>query len=168
MSKMNIGRGCRVGGEVSNVIFQEKSNKSHDGFIGGSYVGRWCNLGAGTNVSNLKNNYSSVAVWNRGKMVDSGLKFQGAVMGDHCKTAINTRLNTGTVLDTGANIFTADFPPKYVPPFSWGGEADSPMTDLDKFIKTAEIVAGRRGEKLGARELRTLKKLHESTHKMRS
>jgi len=142
-----IGQGCKVGGEVSNSVFIANSNKAHDGFLGNSVIGEWCNLGADTNTSNLKNNYSNVKVWNfkEGKMIDTGLLFCGLMMGDHSKCGINTMFNTGTVVGVSANIFGAGFPDKFVPSFTWGATADSEKFILEKATSLAKIVMQRRG-----------------------
>ena len=118
-----IGPFCKVGGEVNNVVFFAYSNKAHDGFIGNSVIGEWCNLGADTNCSNLKNNYADVKLWNyaSGRFENTGLQFCGLIMGDHSKCGINTMFNTGTVVGVSANIFGAGFPRNIIPSFSWGG-----------------------------------------------
>lgn len=141
-----IGPHSKVGGEVSNSIIQGFSNKGHDGFIGNTIMGEWCNLGADTNTSNLKNNYSGVRIWNYGKKeyADTGLTFCGLIMGDHSKCSINTMFNTGTVVGVAANIFGGDFPPKHVPSFSWGGSSGSTEYDIEKALQTAERVLSRR------------------------
>lgn len=137
-----IGPECKVGGEVSNSVIFGYSNKAHDGFLGNSVIGEWCNLGADTNNSNLKNNYSNVKIWSYEKMdyVDTGLTFCGLIMGDHAKSAINTQFNTGTVVGPFANIAQSGFPPKYIPAFSWGDES----YDFQKAMQTAEKVFARR------------------------
>jgi len=142
-----IGQGCKVGGEVSNSVFIANSNKAHDGFLGNSVIGEWCNLGADTNTSNLKNNYSNVKAWSyrERKMIDTGLLFCGLMMGDHSKCGINTMFNTGTVVGVSANIFGAAFPDKFVPSFTWGGTADSAKFLLEKATSLAKIVMQRRG-----------------------
>ncbi len=140
-----IGPFCKVGGEVQNVVFQGYSNKGHDGYLGNSVIGEWCNLGADTNSSNLKNNYSHVKVFDyrTAQQEDSGLQFCGLIMGDHSKTGINTMLNTGTTVGVAANIFGGNFPPKFVPSFSWGG-FDKTTFDLGKSFEVAEKVMSRR------------------------
>lgn len=148
-----IGPHCKVGGEVSNSVFLGYSNKGHDGFLGNSVLGFWCNLGADTNTSNLKNTYGEVSVFNgaTGTIEPSGLQFCGLIMGDHSKCGINTMFNTGTVVGVGTNIFGGGFPPKHVPSFSWGG-ADSGWTghDIEKMISTARAVMARRNVELSA------------------
>ena len=141
-----VGPHSKVGGEVSNIIIFGYSNKGHDGFVGNSVIGEWCNLGADTNSSNLKNNYGNVKLWNyRTKdFQDTGLQFAGLIMGDHSKTAINTQLNTGTVIGVASNIFKEGFPPNLIENFSWGGFKDDERFKLDKAYEVAEKVMGRR------------------------
>ncbi|WP_375415868.1 GlmU family protein [uncultured Hymenobacter sp.] len=141
-----IGPYCKVGGEIANSILLGYSNKGHDGYLGNSVIGEWCNLGADTNTSNLKNNYAPVKVWSHAaaRFVDTGLTFCGLLMGDHSKCAINTMFNTGTVVGVGANIFGAGFPRQFVPSFSWGGAAGFETFKLDKAGEVAERVMARR------------------------
>jgi UDP-N-acetylglucosamine diphosphorylase/glucosamine-1-phosphate N-acetyltransferase len=141
-----IGPHCKVGGEVNNIIIFGYSNKGHDGFVGNSVIGEWCNLGADTNSSNLKNNYGHVKLWNyRTKSFeDTGLQFAGLIMGDHSKTAINTQLNTGTVIGVASNIFKEGFPPNLVENFSWGGFKGDEKFKLDKAYEVAERAMARR------------------------
>ena len=143
-----IGPHCKVGGEISNVVFQANSNKGHDGYLGNAVVGEWCNIGADTNASNLKNDYGEVKVWSyaQGKMVGSGLQFHGLIMGDHGKTGINTMLNTGTVIGFSANVFGAGFPPTFIPSFTWGGAEGIQTYRLDKATDTARRVMARRNQ----------------------
>lgn len=142
-----IGPYCKVGGEVNNVVFQAYSNKGHDGFLGNAVVGEWCNMGADTNCSNLKNNYGNVKVYSYAekKSVDTGLQFCGVIMGDHSKSGINTMFNTGTVVGVSANIFGGDFPPKHIPSFSWGGANGFEKFELSKAIDVAKRMMERRG-----------------------
>ena len=141
-----IGPYAKVGGELNNVIIQGFSNKGHEGFLGQAFVGEWCNLGADTNNSNLKNTYDSVKVWDYASQSqeDSGLQFCGLFLGDHAKSGINTMFNTGTVVGVGANVFGAGFPPSFVPDFAWGGIENCQTYRLDKFLDTAEKVMLRR------------------------
>lgn len=141
-----IGPGSKVGGEISNSLIHGNSNKAHDGFLGNSVIGEWCNIGADSNTSNLKNNYSEVKVWNyvEKDFKGTGLQFCGLFMGDHSKCSINTMFNTGTVVGVSANIFGAGFPPKMVPSFSWGSDHASEMFLIDKAIQLAEKVMSRR------------------------
>ncbi len=142
-----IGPGCKVGGEVSNTVFFGYSNKGHDGFIGNSVIGEWCNLGAATNTSNLKNNYAPVKSWDYAsqKFADTGLQFCGLMMGDHSKSAINTMFNTGTVVGVCSNIFGAGFPRNFIPSFAWGGSSGFTTFQLKKAFEVAKLVMQRRG-----------------------
>ncbi len=141
-----IGPSSKVGGEVNNIVIFGYSNKGHDGFVGNSVIGEWCNLGADTNSSNLKNNYASVKLWNyrKKRFLDTGLQFCGLIMGDHSKTAINTQLNTGTVVGVAANIFKSGFPPNLVENFSWGGMKGDEKFKLEKSYEVAEKAMERR------------------------
>ena len=141
-----IGPYSKVGGEVNNVVIFGYSNKGHEGFVGNSVIGEWCNLGADTNSSNLKNNYANVKLWNYrlSKFVDIGLQFCGLIMGDHSKSAINTQFNTGTVVGVAANIFKTGFPPNLVKSFSWGGMNGDESYRLDKVFEVMEKVMQRR------------------------
>lgn len=141
-----VGPVCKVGGEVSNCIFHSFSNKGHDGFTGNSIFGQWCNLGADTNTSNLKNNYSEVKLfdWKTKKPATKGVQFLGTVMGDHSKTAINTMLNTGTICGVSSNIFSSGFPPKYIHSFSWLGTDDTQKYVFEKAIDAMNAMMGRR------------------------
>ncbi|WP_434980121.1 GlmU family protein [Daejeonia sp. YH14] len=141
-----VGPHCKVGGEVNNIVMFGYSNKGHDGFVGNSVIGEWCNFGADTNSSNLKNNYASVKLWNyhKKRFLDTGLQFAGVIMGDHAKTAINTQLNTGTVVGVAANIFKSGFPPNLVENFSWGGMKGDEKFKLEKALEVAEKVMERR------------------------
>ncbi|MSP58167.1 MAG: glucose-1-phosphate thymidylyltransferase [Flavobacteriaceae bacterium] len=138
-----------AGGEISNVVFWGFSNKGHDGFLGNSVLGEWCNMGADTNSSNLKNTYDEVKVWNytSQKFELSGQQFCGLIMGDHSKCGINTMFNTGTVVGVACNVFGAGFPRQFVPDFSWGGAQGFVTHTLDAVHKTAELVMPRRQRK---------------------
>jgi len=142
-----IGPHCKVGGEVSNSVIFGYSNKAHDGFMGNSVVGEWCNFGADSNVSNLKNNYGSVKLYNyaQEKMVNTGLQFCGLIMGDHSKSGINTMFNTGTVVGICSNIYGSGFPPTHIESFSWGGSEGFVVYKLEKLFETEEKVYERRG-----------------------
>src|SRR5207247_4876510 len=134
---------CKIRGEVSTCVFLGYANKAHDGFVGHSVIGRWVNLGAATLTSNLKNTYGPVRVEVAGTRLETGLQFLGSLIGDHAKTAIGTLLATGTVIGPGANVFDAARPPKYVPPFSWGGGAGSARMSKDGFLQIVERVLPR-------------------------
>jgi len=138
-----IGERCRVHGEISASVFLGYSNKGHDGFIGHSVLGRWVNLGAGTVNSNLKNNYSGVGLWTPRGVERTGMQFLGAFLGDHAKTAIGTRLTTGAVIGTGANVYGSGITSRYVPPFAWGLDGTE-IWDLTAFLETAERAMKRR------------------------
>lgn len=160
-----IGPYSKVGGEVSNSVILGYSNKSHDGFIGNSVIGEWCNLGADTNTSNLKNNYADVKVWNyaKGGFKDTGEMFCGLIMGDHSKCGINTMFNTGTVVGVGANIFGSGFPRNFVPSFSWGGANGFTTFQLRKAYEVAERVMERRGKVLSQEDKNTFEKIFQLT-----
>jgi len=138
-----IGPHCKVRGEVSTCVFLGYANKAHDGFVGHSVIGRWVNLGAGTVTSDLKNTYGPVRLDVAGNALETGLQFLGSLIGDHAKTAIGTLLGTGSVIGAGANVFDAVRPPKYVPPFAWGGSGQERMR-REGFLKVAERVLPRR------------------------
>lgn len=150
-----LGNHVKIGGEISNVIFFPYSNKGHEGFIGNSVIGSWCNFGADTNSSNLKNNYSKIKIWNPylQKNIDTQQQFLGILMGDHCKLGINTMLNTGTVVGIHSNIFGADFPPKFIPSFSWGGAEKIESYHFPKALETAERMMARRGKTLKKKDI---------------
>ncbi len=151
----SIGAHCRAGGELNNVVMQAYSNKGHDGFLGNSVIGSWCNLGADTNTSNLKNNYGNVRVWSyeAREAIDSELQFHGLIMGDHSKAGINTMFNTGTVVGMNANIFNAGFPPKFIPSFAWmDAGALTESFRIEKAIEVAEAMMSRRNLHLSEQE----------------
>ncbi len=140
----SIGPVCKVGGEVEGSIIHSYSNKQHEGFLGHSYIGSWVNIGASTNNSDLKNNYSNVSVMLNGKPVDTDTQFVGLIMGDHSKTAINTMFNTGSIVGVSCNLFGAGFPNRYIPSFIWGGTDFLRTYDFKKSIEVAKIVMQRR------------------------
>jgi UDP-N-acetylglucosamine diphosphorylase/glucosamine-1-phosphate N-acetyltransferase len=160
-----IGPHCKVGGEISNSVIFGFSNKAHDGFLGNSVIGEWCNLGADTNNSNLKNNYGTVKLFNyeKNKQIDTGLQFCGLIMGDHSKSGINTMFNTGTVVGIGCNIYGGGFPATHIPDFSWGGSDGLDTYRLDKLFETAERVFERRGLKLEAVDREILSTIFEKS-----
>ena len=159
-----IGPVCKVGGEISNTIFHSYSNKAHDGFVGNSIFGQWVNLGADTNTSNLKNNYSTVKItnWNDDLEKDSHQQFLGTIMGDHSKTAINTMLNTGTVCGVSCNLFSEGFPPKQIPSFSWVASNLIDSYRFDKAIEAMEKMMERRNKKLTPAYKKMMKVLFNS------
>jgi UDP-N-acetylglucosamine diphosphorylase / glucose-1-phosphate thymidylyltransferase / UDP-N-acetylgalactosamine diphosphorylase / glucosamine-1-phosphate N-acetyltransferase / galactosamine-1-phosphate N-acetyltransferase len=144
----SIGPVCKVGGEVEGCILHGYANKQHDGFLGHSYLCPWVNLGADTNNSDLKNNYSTVRVTINGTEINSGSLFAGLIMGDHAKSGINTMFNTGTVVGVGSNVFGSGFPPKYIPAFSWGGSEGMETYEIGKCIAVARTVMQRRSRTL--------------------
>lgn len=164
-----IGPHSKVGGEVNNSVIFGYSNKAHDGFLGNSVIGEWCNLGADTNNSNLKNNYANVKLFNykNEQMVDTGLQFCGLMMGDYSKCGINTMFNTGTVVGIGANIFGSGFPPTHIASFMWGGAEGMVNYNLDKFFETAERVYARRNLSLTSEEKEILTHIFKNTEKYR-
>ena len=141
-----IGPHSKVGGEVNNAVIFGYSNKGHDGFIGNTVIGEWCNLGADTNTSNLKNNYAEVRLWDYQSegFARTGLQFCGLMMGDHSKCGINTMFNTGTVVGVSANIFGSGFPRNFIPSFSWGGSAGLTTYKTAKAFEVAKVVMARR------------------------
>jgi UDP-N-acetylglucosamine diphosphorylase/glucosamine-1-phosphate N-acetyltransferase len=154
-----LGPHCRVGGEINNVVFQAYSNKGHDGFLGNAVIGEWCNIGADSNCSNLKNNYGLVSTYDyeTGKEEETDVQFMGLFMGDHSKCGINTMFNTATVVGVSANIFGGGFPSKYIPSFSWGGAEGFVSYRFDKAIESANNMMVRRGRKLTDVEIAILK-----------
>jgi UDP-N-acetylglucosamine diphosphorylase/glucosamine-1-phosphate N-acetyltransferase len=158
-----VGKGCKVGGEITNSIFFANSNKAHDGYLGNSVIGEWCNLGADTNSSNLKNNYTPVDIYNypEQKFISTGQQFLGLIMGDHSKAAINTMFNTGTVVGVSANIVGAGFPNKHIPSFRWCIGEKTKMYDIEKALETIRIVFGRRNKILEDREEKILRHIHK-------
>jgi UDP-N-acetylglucosamine diphosphorylase/glucosamine-1-phosphate N-acetyltransferase len=135
-----LGPGCVAGGEIKNTVMMGYSNKAHDGYIGDSVIGEWCNLGAGTTNSNLKNNASKVRIWTPAGELNAGTKC-GVLMGDYCRTAVNTAINTGTVMGVSCNVFGSGLTPKYIPSFSWGSEGvkryelEKALLDIDDWKK---------------------------------
>jgi len=164
-----VGPGSRIGGEVKNSILFANSNKGHDGFLGDSVLGEWCNIGADSNNSNLKNNYEEVKLWSYETegFAKTGLQFCGLMMGDHSKCGINTMFNTGTVVGVSANIFGSGFPRNFVPSFSWGGAAGFTTYVTKKAFETAKLVMGRRNIDFDETEAAILEHIFEETKKWR-
>ena len=164
-----IGPHSRVGGEVKNVVIFGYSNKGHEGFLGNSVLGEWCNLGADTNTSNLKNNYAEVRLWDYETegFAKTGLQFCGLMMGDHSKCGINTMFNTGTVVGVSCNIFGAGFPRNFIPDFSWGGSAGITTYKTAKAFEVAEIVMQRRNIEFSEEDKAILEHVFEETKKWR-
>lgn len=164
-SNTTLGPYCRVGGEVGNSVFHAYSNKAHDGFLGNSYIGEWCNLGANTNNSNLKNNYKSVSLYTYAlqDFYDTGETFCGTFMGDYTKAGISTMFNTGTVAGVCSNIYGGGFQEKYIPSFTWGGKAEGYQTyRFDKAVEVISATMERRSLSLGEKDLSILKYIAEN------
>ncbi|MFM6952171.1 MAG: putative sugar nucleotidyl transferase [Bacteroidota bacterium] len=168
-SATTLGPYSVAGGEISNVVFWGYSNKGHDGFLGNAVLGQWCNIGADTNASNLKNTYDEVKVWNyaSGRFERSGQQFCGLIMGDHSKCGINTMFNTGTVVGVGCNLFGAGFPRQFVPDFSWGGAQGFVTHKLDAVHKTANLVLPRRKQTYGDYEKQVMESVFAITEPLR-
>jgi UDP-N-acetylglucosamine diphosphorylase/glucosamine-1-phosphate N-acetyltransferase len=164
-----IGPHSKIGGEVNQSVIFGYTNKAHDGFLGHSVLGEWCNLGADTNTSNLKNNYEVVKLWNYAEdsFVQTGLQFCGTIMGDHSKCGINTMFNTGTIVGVNANIFGAGYQRNFVPSFSWGGTQGFVDFDLKKAFNIAKAVYNRRGIEFDKMEQDILTEIYHLTHKNR-
>ncbi len=162
-----IGPGCKTGGEINNVVFFANSNKGHDGYLGNAVIGEWCNLGADTNCSNLKNNYDEIKIWDESanKSVKTGLTFCGLLMGDHSKCGINTMFNTGTVVGVSCNIFGGGFPEKFVRSFSWGGSDGVTTYDFSRAMETANRMMGRRDRQLSETEIELYRYIYEHYRK---
>ncbi len=165
-----VGPHSVIGGEVNNSVLFGYSNKGHDGFLGNSVLGEWCNIGADSNNSNLKNNYEEVRLWSYETegFARTGLQFCGLMMGDHSKCGINTMFNTGTVVGVSANIFGSGFPRNFVPSFSWGGAAGFTTYLTSKAFQTAKIVMARRQVEFSEQDAKILEHVFEETKKYRS
>lgn len=165
-----VGPFSKVGGEVNNSVIMGYSNKGHDGFLGNSVLGEWCNLGADTNNSNLKNNYDEVRVWSysQERFAKTGLQFCGLIMGDHSKSGINTMFNTGTVVGVSSNVFGSGFPRTFIPSFQWGGAAGFTEYNLEKAFATAERVMKRRGIDFDGAEKAILTAVYDLTKRYRN
>ncbi len=164
-----VGPFSKVGGEINNSVIFGYSSKAHDGYLGNSVIGEWCNLGADTNNSNLKNNYAEVRLWNYETegFKKTGLQFCGLIMGDHSKCAINTMFNTGTVVGVNANIFGDGFPRNFIPSFSWGGASGFTVYSIKKAFEVAKLVMTRKEKELSEIEKDILKEIFERTSKYR-
>ncbi|SFC32820.1 UDP-N-acetylglucosamine diphosphorylase/glucosamine-1-phosphate N-acetyltransferase [Flagellimonas taeanensis] len=164
------GPGSKLGGEVNNSVLFANSNKGHDGFLGNSVLGEWCNIGADTNTSNLKNNYAEVRLWNyrTENFARTGLQFCGLMMGDHSKCGINVMFNTGTVVGVSANIFGGGFPRNFVPSYSWGGAAGFSTFLPSKAFEVATAMMKRRNMEFNDTEARILEHVFEFTKKWRN
>ena len=165
-----LGPHCKVGGEVNNSIFFGYSSKAHEGYLGNSIIGEWCNLGADTNSSNLKNNYEQTKIWNYKdeRFKNTGLQFCGLIMADHSKSGINTMFNTGTVVGVSANIYGSGFPRNFIPSFSWGGASGFTTYIPEKVFKAARLVYERRNLVFSDLDRNILQKVFELTSKYRN
>ena len=165
-----IGPFSKVGGEISNAVIFGYSSKGHDGYLGNSVIGEWCNLGAGTNNSNLKNNYSEVKLWNyeTERFAKTGLQFCGLMMGDHSKCAISTMFNTGTVVGVSANLFGSGFPRNFTPSFSWGGAAGYETFQMNKVSEVVTAVMKRKNLVFDAVDQKILDHVFEETKQYRN
>ncbi len=165
-----LGPYCKAGGELNNVVFQEYSNKAHDGFLGNAVIGSWCNIGADTNNSNLKNNYTEVKLWDyvSKRFAPTGLQFCGLIMGDHSKCGINTMFNTGTSVGYSANIFGSGFPRPFIPSFTWGGAAKNGTYKLEAALETASLMMARRRVELTDTDIAIFEHIHRETAMYRS
>ena len=160
-----IGPFCKIGGELSNVVFQGYSNKAHDGFMGNSVIGYWCNFGADTNTSNLKNNYGIVKSWSyeTASYESTETQYCGLIAGDHSKSSINTMFNTGSVLGAFVNVFDGGFPPKFIPSFSWGNKEKMKIYKFEKAMEVAENVMSRRGVALDEESIKIYKTISKQS-----
>ncbi|MBN8653384.1 MAG: GlmU family protein [Cytophagales bacterium] len=160
-----VGPFSKIGGEVSNSVIFGYSNKAHDGFLGNSVLGEWCNIGADTNTSNLKNNYENIKLWSyaNGGFKDTGLMFCGLMLGDHSKCGINTMFNSGTVVGVSASIFGDGYPRNFIPSFAWGGAAGFTTYQLNKALDTAAKAMERRNIALSEVDKAILKKVFDDS-----
>ena len=165
-----VGPFCKVGGEINNSVLFGYSSKGHEGFLGNSVLGEWCNIGADSNTSNLKNNYAEVKLWNyqEERFTNTGLQFCGLMMGDHSKCGINTMFNTGTVIGVSANVFGSGFPRNFVSSFSWGGAAGFTTYQIKKVFEVAKVVMKRRGIELTETDKKILLHVFDETSKNRT
>ena len=165
-----VGPHGKVCGEINNSVIFGYSSKGHDGYLGNSVLGEWCNIGADSNNSNLKNNYAKVRLWNyeSESFEQTGLQFCGLMMGDHSKTAINTMFNTGTVIGVNANIYVPGFPRNFIPSFSWGGASGFSTYLPKKAFETAQVMMARRGVSFGEEDADILNHVFEITKKWRN
>jgi len=159
------GPSCKVGGEVKNAVIFGHSNKSHDGYLGNAVIGEWCNIGADTNASNLKNDYSEVKLWDYASenFRQTGTQFCGLVMGDHCKTGINTMFNTGTSVGVSCNKFGAGYQKNFIPSFSWGGPTNYKTYKLEKAIDVATLVWSRRQKEFTSEDITLFEAIYQDS-----
>ena len=165
-----LGPKCKIGGEVNNAILSGYSSKGHDGYLGNAVIGEWCNIGADSNNSNLKNNYANVKIWEyaQERFIDTGLQFCGLIMADHSKCGINTMFNTGTVIGVSANIYGSNFPRNFIPSYSWGGAAGLKTYAKVKAFETMDLVMTRKNEKFTAEDQKIMEHIFEISSKFRS
>ena len=166
----SLGPKCKIGGEVNNVVLSGYCSKGHEGYLGNAVIGEWCNLGADTNNSNLKNNYAEVKMWDyeKERFHKTGLQFCGLVMGDHSKSGINVMFNTGTVIGIFANIYGSNFPRNFIPSYSWGGAAGFTTYQMDKVKETAKLVMNRKNEDFTEKDEKILEHIFDITEKFRN
>lgn len=164
-----IGPGSKVGGEIKNIVIQANSNKVHNGYLANSVLGEWCNLGAGTNVANRKNNYSPIKLWNyeSDRFLPTGLDTCGVIMGDFAKSAVNTTFNTGTVIGVSANVFGSGFPRNFIPSFAWGGSRGFSTFRIDQAVEAADRALQRRNLSLNVDDRLIFLRVFEETIKYR-
>lgn len=165
-----IGPLSKVGGEVNNTVFFGYSSKAHEGYLGNAVIGEWCNLGADTNNSNLKNNYAEVKLWSyeTERFAKTGLRFCGLMMGDHSKCGINTMFNTGTIIGVSSNIFGGNFPRNFIPSFSWGGSGGFSTYVMNKVNEVATVVMKRKHVDYDEQEKKILQHIFDETKKYRN
>lgn len=165
-----LGPKCKIGGEVNNAILSGYCSKGHEGYLGNSVIGEWCNLGADTNNSNLKNNYAEVKLWDyeTGRFKRTGLQFCGLIMGDHSKCGINTMFNTGTVVGISSNIYGSNFPRNFIPSYSWGGAAGFKTYTIAKALETMKLVMNRKNEHFTDKDQRIYEHIFKITDKYRN
>lgn len=164
---VSLGPYCKVGGEVADCVFFGYSNKAHDGYFGDSVIGEWCNVGADSNTSNLKNTYDDVKLWSteHSTFESTGVIFCGTIMADHTKCGINTMFNTGTVIGVSSNVFGPGYQRNYIPSFVWGGTKGMRRDyDVEKAIKVAEVVERRRNITMSEDDKEILRHVYEITH----
>lgn len=165
-----IGPWSKVGGELQNVVIFGYSNKAHDGYLGNAVIGEWCNIGAGANASNLKNDYSKIRIWNyaQQRFMRTDLQFCGLIMGDHSKAGINTMFNTATVVGVGVNVHGGGFPRVFIPSFSSGSpEGGFSDVSIDKFMEMAGKVMARRGLEFSEVDRRILDFIYRSASRFK-
>jgi UDP-N-acetylglucosamine diphosphorylase/glucosamine-1-phosphate N-acetyltransferase len=164
---VTIGSYSKIGGEIDNSVIFSYTNKAHDGYLGHAVIGEWCNLGAGTNNSNLKNTYEKVKMWSypEESFIETGLQFCGLIMGDYSKTGIGTMFNTGTVVGVNTNIFGHGLQRNFIPSFAWGGTTGFKEYNIDQAIKVARRMHSRRGLEFGDDEQDILQTVYNLSYR---